>query len=158
MSRLVDLLPDAVLQIDPDGRIVDANLMAEHVTGYPIEQLRGAAAAELLHPQTPDGVRLLKDGLHRSARLRSVTAIPEQHVRLLRADGAETTVYVTGAYQRDGDGAVSGATLVLRGAVRRAHQVPSDRNRLDRVARAAISTHIGEGLHRSSAQPVGSPA
>jgi PAS domain S-box-containing protein len=124
-ERLVDLLPDAVLQLDATGRIVDANAMAIAVTGYPMQTLIGASCSELLDPQTPDGTILLADGLHRSARLRSVTGIPEQNVRLLRADGAEITAHVTGSYQRDADGAVQGATLVVRETSRRAHQTPT---------------------------------
>jgi PAS domain S-box-containing protein len=124
-SRLVDLLPDAVLQLDADGRIVDANAMAAEMTGYPTTTLVSSICSELLDPQTPDGEPLLAEGFHRSAALRTVTGIPEQAVRLLRADGAEVTVNVTGSYQRNGTGAVTGATLVLREAGRRAHQTPT---------------------------------
>src|SRR5581483_5488767 len=101
---LVDLLPDAVLQLDAAGRIIDANAMAVAVTGHPLETLRGASVAELLQPQSPDTGPLLVGGLHPSSRLRSVTGIPEQQVRLLRADGVATEVYVTGSYQRDNGG------------------------------------------------------
>ena len=124
-ERLVDLLPDAVLRLDRDGRIVDANVEAAALTGYPADTLIGSICAELLDPQTPDGESLLADGLHRSSRLRSVTALPEQPVRVLRADGAETTVHVTGLYQRDQTGAVVGLTLALRASGRRAHQLPT---------------------------------
>jgi PAS domain S-box-containing protein len=124
-GRLADLLPDAVLRLDPAGRIVDANTMASHLTGYPGTTLVGAVCAELLDPQTPDGRPLLAEGFHRSARLRSVTGLPEQAVRLLRADGAEITAFVTGSYQRNGDGEVIGATVALREAGRRAHQTPT---------------------------------
>ncbi|MHB8464828.1 MAG: PAS domain-containing sensor histidine kinase [Acidimicrobiales bacterium] len=124
-ERLVDLLPDAILRLDGDGRIIDANAGAAALTGYPVDTLVGSVCAELLDPQSLDGGSLLADGWHRSAQLRSVTAVPEQVVRLLRADGAETTVLVTGLYQRDPDGSVSGLTLALRGAGRRAHQAPT---------------------------------
>jgi PAS domain S-box-containing protein len=123
--RLVDLLPDAVIRLDAEARIVDANVVASALTGYPRETLLGAVCAELLDPQTPDGRNLLADGLHRSARLRSVTALPEQAVRVMRADGGEITLYVTGLYQRDPDGTVLGLTLALREAGRRAHQAPT---------------------------------
>lgn len=124
-TRLVDLLPDAVLRLDSEGRIADANAGAVQLTGYPIETLIGSVCSELLDPQTPDGEPLLADGLHRSAQMRSVTGLPEQCVRLLRADGAEITVNVTGSYQRDGTGAPLGATLVMRETGRRAHQTPT---------------------------------
>ena len=124
-TRLVDLLPDAVLRLDDAGRIVDANLGAVQLTGYPTDTLVGSVCAELLDPQTPDGEPLLADGLHRSARMRSVTGLPEQCVRILRADGAEITVNVTGSYQRDEQGTAVGVALVLRETGRRAHQTPT---------------------------------
>jgi len=122
---LVDLLPDAVVWLDPAGRILDANAAAFELTGYGSDVLVGAICADLLDPQTEDGRALLADGLHRSARLRSVRSIPEQQVIVLTAEGAEVSVYVTGSYQRDGGGRLTGATLVLREAGRRAHQAPS---------------------------------
>ena len=124
-TRLVDLLPDAVLRLDRSARIIDANLGAVGLTGYPVETLIGSVCAELLDPQTPDGDPLIADGFHPSSRLRSVTGIPEQCIRILRADGAEVTVNVTGSYERDDGGAVVGVTLVLREAGRRAHQTPT---------------------------------
>ena len=124
-ERLVDLLPDAVLRLDPLGRIIDANAAASDLTGYPIETLVGSVCADLLDPQNKEGQPLLGDGLHRSARMRSVRSVPEQEVLLLRADGAELTAFVTGSYQRNGKGELKGATLVLREAGRRAHQTPT---------------------------------
>lgn len=124
-ERLVDLLPDGVLRLDPEGRIVDANAAVAELTGYPVSTLVGSVCAELLDPQNKDGQPLLGDGLHRSARLRSARGIPEQQVVILCADGAELTVFVTGSYQRGGSGELSGATLVLREAGRRAHQTPT---------------------------------
>jgi PAS domain S-box-containing protein len=123
-ARLVDLLPDAVLRLDPEGRITDANAAAVELTGYPRETLVGSVCSDLLDPQDKDG-QPLNDGLHPSARLRSVRAIPEQQVVILCADGAEITVFVTGSYQRNGAGGLEGASLVLREAGRRAHQTPS---------------------------------
>jgi PAS domain S-box-containing protein len=123
--QLVDLLPDAVLRLDPQGRIVDANDAAAHLTGYPVTGLIGSICSELLDPQTKDGHPLLADGLHRSAQLRSVRGIPEHEVLLLRADGAEVGTYVTASYQRGDGGELLGATLVLREVGRRAHQTPT---------------------------------
>ncbi len=124
-SRLADLLPDAVLRLDAAARIVDANRMATQLTGYPADDLLGAGCAELLGPHTPDGEPLLADGFHRSVRLSAVTGLPEQAVTILRADGAEVGVYVTGSYQRGADGVVEGATLAMREMGHRAHQVPT---------------------------------
>jgi PAS domain S-box-containing protein len=124
-ERLVDLLPDAVLRINAQGRVIDANPAAAELTGYPLATLIGAVASDLLDPQTKEGQPLLVDGLHRSARLRSVRGIPEHQVLILCADGAELNLFVTGAYSRDANGEPQGATLVLRDAGRRAHQTPT---------------------------------
>jgi PAS domain S-box-containing protein len=123
--RPLDLLPDAVLFLDPDGRITDANSAATELTGYPSAVLIGAVCAELLDPQDKAGQPLLAEGLHQSAVLRSVRGVPEQEVLLLRADGAEISTLVTGAYRRNGTGRLLGASLVLREAGRRAHQTPT---------------------------------
>ena len=124
-ERLVDLLPDGVLRLDRNGRIVDANVTAARMTGYLLDQLVGAMCADLLEPRTPEGAGLLPDGLHPSSRMRSVSGLPEQAVRLLRADGTEVTLHVTGAYQRDGDGVVTGATLALREVGHRGDPAPT---------------------------------
>src|SRR5262249_36778794 len=52
---------------------------------------------------------------------RSVKALSEQTVALRRRDGSQVSVAVTGTYQRDPDGAIAGAVLMLRDGVRRAH-------------------------------------
>jgi PAS domain S-box-containing protein len=124
-ERPLDLLPDAVLFLDPEGRVTEANAAAADITGYPVATLIGSVCAELLDPQNGDGQPVLVDGLDRSSRLRSVRGIPEQKVLLLRADGAEVGVLVTGSYHRDARGRLVSASLVLREAGRRAHQTPT---------------------------------
>src|SRR5205807_9387056 len=62
---------------------------------------------------------------HPSASLRSVRALPEQDVVFRRADGQESRAHVTGSYERDDTGGLTGLVLVLREAGRRAHQAAS---------------------------------
>ena len=83
----------------------------------------GSDVDELLHPRGADGESLLADGWHRSALLRSVVRIPEHEVRLRAGDGTEVRVMVTGRYERDGDGRMTGAVLVLRDGARRRQAV-----------------------------------
>jgi len=120
-----DRYPDAVIRLDPSGRILEANTAAVAMTGFPRAVLVGGRCADLLAPQAPDGSALLVDGFHRSTRLRSVSGMPEQAVRIVRADGREVAVHVTASYERATDGAITGATMALRGAARRARQAPS---------------------------------
>ena len=117
----LDQLPDAVLRLDADRRIVEANRAAAALTGFPRDDLEGARADELLDPRGRDGKPLWQDGWHASTRLRSVRRIPEQRVEIRRADDSSVKVQVTGTYLRDDDGALTGAVLALRPVDRQAH-------------------------------------
>ena len=121
-DSLLDSLPDAVIQLDQRRCVVSANATAVRLTGFSVSDLAGQDLAELLEIRGRDGKRVCVDGWHSSASLRSVRALPEQDVIFRRADGQEARAHVTGSYQRDGDGCLTGAILVLREAGRRAHQ------------------------------------
>src|SRR5947209_7564619 len=116
-----DLLPDAVLRIDSERHLVDANQAASDLTGYSLDELKGGRLEDLLDPRGSDGKPLLAEGWHSSAHLRSVTRIPEHEVRIRCADDSMLRATVTGRYERDGDGRLLGAILVLRDYGRRAH-------------------------------------
>ena len=125
MTSLLDLLPDAVLQLDADRRVIAANAEAADLTGFPVDQLIGRGCAEMLDPRGKNGKPIWLDGWHRSADLRSVKQLPEQEVTISRADGSDVHTLVTGTYVRSEDGALAGVVLVLREAGRRAHQAAS---------------------------------
>lgn len=116
-----DLLPDAVLCLDGDRRIVVANAAAVVLTRYPAAQLVGQSC-EMLEPRSKGGHPLLAGGWHPSALLRSVATLPEQEATVLRADGARVKVNVAGRYQRGPDGRLDGAVVSLRLAEARRHQ------------------------------------
>jgi signal transduction histidine kinase len=115
----LDRLPDAVLELDGGCRVRRANSAAAALTGLPTEELVGCLVSEALEPRSSDGRSLMADGWHPSARLRSVTRIPEQEVWIRAAGGRQVRALVTGRYERDGDGALTGAVLVLRNGARR---------------------------------------
>src|SRR3954469_21711833 len=117
----LDQLPDAVLRVDADRLVVEANKAATELTGYSLDELKGSSIEDLLDPRGRDGKPLLEDGWHRSTRLRSVARIPEQEVRIRRANDGAVRATVTGRYQRDDDGRLTGAILTLRDYGRRAH-------------------------------------
>src|SRR5437868_7583373 len=121
----VDQLADAVLCVDADRRVVAANQAATELTGYTREELEGNRLEDLLDPRGRDGKPLLEDGWHRSTRLRTVARIPEQEVRIRRANNGHLRATVTGRYQRDADGRLTGAVLTLRDFGRRAHLAAS---------------------------------
>ncbi len=117
----VDQLPDAVICVDADRTVVEANQAAAHLTGYTQDELRGSRLDDLLDPRGRDGKPLLAGGWHPSARLRTVARIPEQEVRIRRANNGHLRATVTGRYQRDDAGNLTGAVLTLRDFGRRAH-------------------------------------
>ena len=116
-----DPLPDAVLCLDAERRIVEANQAAADLTGFTAAQLVGKEC-EALSPCGRDGKPLLADGWHRSARLRSVARLPEQEVTITRADGERVATNLVGRYQRADGGRLVGAVLSLRPAEARRHQ------------------------------------
>src|SRR5204862_548425 len=71
-----------------------------------------------------DGTPLLVDAWHPSTRLRSVTGIPEHEVTITSATG-NIKVRVTGRYERNGDGSVSGAVLSMRPPRRSSNDEPT---------------------------------
>ncbi len=121
-DELLDALPDAVLQLDAGHGILAANTTTCRVTGYALEQLLGQDCRSLLRPRSRDGHPAWGDGWHRSTRLRSVRTMPEQDITIRTASGKDLKTFVAGSYQRDGEGRLTGAVLVLREAGRRAHQ------------------------------------
>ena len=123
--ELVDLVPDAVLRLDAQRRILQVNRAAAQLTGYAAEQMLGADCQVLLDPRGADGRPVWPDGWHPSARLRSVHALPEQEVTLRRYDTAAVRTFVTGAYQRDRQGVLEGLVLVLRESSKRMHKATS---------------------------------
>ncbi len=118
MGDLIELLPDAVIQLDQAQRIVSANQLAAGLTRYTLDELVGKDCHELSF-RDAEGRPLWNGGWPRAALLRSVHAFPEQEMTLRRKDGTDVRTHISGTYQRDGDGAVAGAVLVLREAVAR---------------------------------------
>jgi signal transduction histidine kinase len=120
----LDDFPDAIVRLDASRTIVDANDAAAALVGRARDELIGAPLVDVMAPRGSDGDALLVDGWHPSAQLRSVTAIPEQHVTIATVDG-DRKVRVTGRYERNGNGSVSGAVLALRPSRRRANEEPT---------------------------------
>ncbi len=119
-----DTLPDAIVRLDADRRITEANAAAARLAGRPATELKGKSLADVFAPRTRDGSPVLVDEWHPSARLRSVVGIPENEV-IISADGTDLKVRVTGRYERTGDGSVTGAVLCIRPPRRSAGDEPT---------------------------------
>ena len=122
---LADLLPDAVLRLGPDRKILAANAAAARLTGYAVDDLIGHDCREILDPRNPEGRPIWPNGWHPSTHLRSVHRLPEQQVTLRRHDTATVRTFVTGQYERDADGRLISLVLVLRESGARTHKATS---------------------------------
>jgi diguanylate cyclase (GGDEF)-like protein/PAS domain S-box-containing protein len=56
-SDLLDLMPDAVCVVDPDGVLLYASAAFERILGYPRDELLGRRVFELVHPEDRDATR-----------------------------------------------------------------------------------------------------
>ncbi len=157
-EELLDLLPDAVLRLGPERRIIAANRAALHLTGYAHADLVGADCRVLLDPRSPDGRPVWPDGWHPSARLRSVHSLPEQEVTLRRYDTVAVRTYVTGCYEREDDGAIRSVVLVLRESWKRTHKATSGIEIVSTVSHELRSPLTSvKGYTQPPPQPLGPP-
>ena len=121
MTVDVDLLPDAVVRLDAALVITEVNAAAAALTGHHPDEMTGRVVSDLLGCRDEDGRPVLDGGWPRSCRLPSVHRLPEQEILIRRADGSDVRTFVTGSYQRDAGGALTGAVLVLRTVGHRRH-------------------------------------
>jgi signal transduction histidine kinase len=119
-----DALPDPIVRLDGERRIVEANEAAGRLAGRPVTEIVGQTLTEVFSPRNRDGRALLIDGWHSSSRLRSVLGIPEHEVTIA-APGGDLKVRVTGRYERGGDGSITGAVLSMRPPRRSASDEPT---------------------------------
>ncbi|MHB8293538.1 MAG: PAS domain-containing sensor histidine kinase [Acidimicrobiales bacterium] len=116
---VVEALPDAAFWLDAGRRVGDMNKAASEITGYVLDELRGCHLGEALVMRDGDGRDLACRDWPPSAGLRSVARVPEREVSFRRRDGTEARGLLTARYSRDGAGAVTGAAVCLRPAMRR---------------------------------------
>lgn len=114
----VEDLPVAVVVLDADRVIISANDAMGVLLLCDAKDLIGCDIFEAVRPRTPAGQNLLNGRWHKSASLSSTHRIAEQELVLLRADGKEIDVLVDGAYDRDENHALTGATLLVRQRLR----------------------------------------
>jgi signal transduction histidine kinase len=114
----IDWYPDGVVVLDETTCVASLNAEAAALLGRPVDEIVGRTLAEVARPRSVSGADLLTTGWHPSARLGSVRGLPEHNV-VVDTPAGERSLRVTGRYQRDGSGRVSGAVLSLRPAQRR---------------------------------------
>jgi signal transduction histidine kinase len=124
MSSGLDVVPDPIVRVDGARMITEANEAAGRLAGEKPEALVGRSLVDVFAPRASDGTPLLTDGWHQSAQLSSVTGLPEHEVLITTARGV-IRARVTGRYDRNGDGSITGATLSIRPPRRRADEEPT---------------------------------
>ncbi len=80
-TALLDLLPDAVCVVDPDGHLLYANAAFERILGYPPTTLLGRPVFELIHPDDREATR------EQAARVMGGTGQRHFRNRYLHRDG-----------------------------------------------------------------------
>ena len=91
-----DELPDAIVRLDAERRIVEAARGRRPAAGRPPAEIGSDnySPGRVRAPKR-DGSPLLVDEWHSSSRLRSVAAIPEHEVTIAAADGDFSRARVT---------------------------------------------------------------
>jgi PAS domain S-box-containing protein len=111
-------MPDGLMVLDAERRIVEVNRACEMLTGFRRGDLIGRDCAGALNLRDLQGEKVLASGWHPSVRVRGTRAVPEHPIIVRRADGSELSLNATGLYQRDPSGDVCGLTISLRPATR----------------------------------------
>ncbi len=119
---MFDLIPDAIVRLDAEQRIAEANRAVTALTGWSTATLIGRRVS-VLHPRGRDGEPILAAGWPHASELRTVRLVPEMEVTLRRADGTDVHTYATARYLRDDKGRVQGAVVALRSAEARRHHM-----------------------------------
>jgi PAS domain S-box-containing protein len=124
LERLIESLGDALVAIDPKGRVTRLSRRAEALTGTPAGEARGKPLSEVVRIVAAEDRRTLDDLVARALRGEAIARSPGAHALLVAKGGTEHAVVDTAVPVHDEAGAVCGALLVLRdtGPERRAEE------------------------------------
>ncbi len=110
----IEHLPFAVVELDADRVVVAANPGAGQLLDVDSTSLIGQTIGQAMRPRRLSGEDLLATDWHKSAYFSGAKRIVEQEALVRRADGSEVEVLVEGSYNRDPNGGLRGAVIVLR--------------------------------------------
>ena len=118
----IELVPDPVVRLDAERCVVAANSAAERLAGTLVV---GRPLSDTLDPLDGQKRSVFGTCWPTAAALRSVSGAPEQVLSIATGDGERLDVKVTARYERDADGSLTGAVLVLRAPRRSAEREPT---------------------------------
>ncbi|MDX9768713.1 MAG: PAS domain S-box protein, partial [Ectothiorhodospiraceae bacterium] len=108
---------DAVLATDPQGRVTRMNPIAEHLTGWSLDEARGRVVDEVLHiinEQTRERALMPVEQVLRTGEMQGLA----NHTLLIARDGSERAIADSAAPIRTVDGHLRGVVLVFRDVTR----------------------------------------
>ena len=138
MASTLSSIADAVLATDRDGRINFLNPVAETLTGWPMSEADGKAAAEVLRLIDEKSREPIENPLDRVLRDRGLVA-SSGGAALVSRSGTETPIEHAASAVRDGAGKVRGAILVFRDITKRRQleEQATHAEKMDAVGRLA---------------------
>jgi PAS domain S-box-containing protein len=108
LEFVIEAMVDAVLGVDPEGRVTLSNSGAAHVTGYTREELAGKPISELLVDEN-SGLRTVV-----RRRIEDGDILRREESWLVTKSGKKIPVSVTGSPVLDAAGTLQGIVLVAR--------------------------------------------
>ncbi len=126
----LESIGDAVVATDMQGRVVFMNPVAEHLTGWNLDQARGESSAKVFRIVNEESRRTVESPVARVLAEGVVVGLAN-HTLLIAADGTERPIDDSGAPIRNRSGRMVGVVLVFRDI--------SDRRRVDAERRTAAA-------------------
>lgn len=97
--RLFDGSSDIVMVLDSDGRILDANLAAVHLTGFTREELKTHSLADLMEPGARRAAELALGQMRQRGSVMSVLTMQTRTGRAVTLEASASLIPVNGGQQ-----------------------------------------------------------
>ena len=140
----LESIGDAVIATDVQGRVAFMNPIAEHLTGWSLDEARGHGCTEVFRIINEESRRTVENPVSRVLTEGVIVGLAN-HTALLAADGTERPIDDSGAPIRNRAGRIVGVVLVFRDISERRRieaerrDVSHERERLLNAERAARS-------------------
>ena len=105
---LIESVTDAVVIVDPDGKLTYLNPEYEKISGYPVEELIGRLFTELVPPEDREST------LERFRQGLSGEKTPIAEISILHKDGSQVPVEINSTTLLDAEGKPVGRIAVVR--------------------------------------------
>ncbi|HEX2139307.1 MAG TPA: PAS domain S-box protein [Woeseiaceae bacterium] len=109
----LESIGDAVIATDVQGRVAFMNPIAEHLTGWKLDQARGHSCAEVFNIINEESRRTVESPVTRVLAEGVIVGLAN-HTILIAADGTEHPIDDSGAPIRNRAGRIVGVVLVFR--------------------------------------------